>query len=62
LNRVRPAQVADHKRGLQFLLDNGLDPYDLKELQSMSHECHNKKSGRDSHKKKGDGLNHQNRK
>lgn len=55
LNRVRAADVADHTRGLQFLLDNGLDPYDLKELKSMSHQCHNKKSGRDSHKNRGDG-------
>ena len=53
LGRVRSADVTDHKRGLQFLLDNGLDPYDLNELQSMSHSCHNKKSGRDAHKKRG---------
>lgn len=58
LGRVRQADVADHTRGLQFLLDNGLDPYDLKELKSMNHSCHNKKSGRDSHSNRGDGLNH----
>lgn len=58
LERVRSADVADHTRGLQFLLDNGLDPYDLKELKSMNHACHNKKSGRDSHRKHGDGVNH----
>ena len=58
LQRVRAADVADHTRGLQFLLDNGFDPYDLKELKSMSHTCHNKKSGRDSHRKHGDGSNH----
>lgn len=59
LERVRSADVADHTRGLQFLLDNGLDPYDLKELKSMNHQCHNKKSGRDSHRRHGDGSNHQ---
>lgn len=58
LGRVRTADVADHTRGLQYLLDNGLDPYDLKELKSMNHQCHNKKSGRDAHSNKGDGLNH----
>lgn len=51
IGRIRPAEVADHIRGLQFLLDRGLDPYDLRELQSMSRECHNKKSGRDAHRK-----------
>lgn len=51
LNRVLPAEVVDHKRGLQYLLDNGIDPYEYKELQSMNHLCHNKKSGRDAHKK-----------
>lgn len=49
INRVRPAQVCDHKRGLKFLIDNGFDPYDWNELQSMSNECHNKKSGSESH-------------
>lgn len=48
---VKSSDVADHIRGLQFLLDNGLDPYDWKELQSMNSSCHNKKSGRDAHKK-----------
>lgn len=42
---VMPAEVCDHKRGLKFLLDNGFNPYDFKELQSMSKKCHNKKSG-----------------
>lgn len=51
LNRVLPAEVVDHVKGLKYLLDNGLDPYDEKELQSMNHACHNKKSGRDSHKR-----------
>lgn len=44
---AKPAQVCDHKRGLKYLLDNNLDPYDYKELQSMSRECHNKKSGKE---------------
>lgn len=48
---AKPSQVVDHKRGLQFLLDNNIDPYDWKELQSMSKKCHDKKSGRDAHKK-----------
>lgn len=55
LGRVRIGHVADHIRGLQFLLDNNLDPYDLNELQTMNNQCHNKKSGRDAHKKLGDG-------
>jgi 5-methylcytosine-specific restriction protein A len=41
---VRPAEVCDHKKGLKYLLDNGLDAFDWNELQSMSKECHNKKS------------------
>jgi hypothetical protein len=41
---VRPAEVCDHKKGLKHLLDNGLDPFDWNELQSMSKLCHNKKS------------------
>ena len=53
LNRVLPAEVVDHTRGLQFLLDNGLDPYNFNELKSMNHLCHNKKSGRDAHKTRG---------
>lgn len=44
---VKPAEVCDHKKGLKFLLDNNIDPYDWKELQSMSRECHNKKSGKE---------------
>jgi 5-methylcytosine-specific restriction protein A len=47
---VKPAKVCDHIKGLKYLLDNGLDPYDFKELQSMSNECHNKKSGKESHR------------
>jgi 5-methylcytosine-specific restriction protein A len=42
---IKPAEVVDHVRGLKFLLDNNLDPFDDNELQSMSKECHNKKSG-----------------
>ena len=52
-NRVGPAQVCDHIKGLDYLLDNNLNPYDEKELQSMCHACHNKKSGRESHGKRG---------
>jgi hypothetical protein len=59
LGRVLSSDVADHTRGLQFLLDHNLDPYDLNELKSMNHKCHNQKSGRDSHKNRGDGSNHQ---
>jgi hypothetical protein len=43
--QVKPAEVCDHIKGLKFLLDNNLDAYDYNELQSMSKECHNKKSG-----------------
>lgn len=42
---IRPAEVCDHIKGLKYLLDNNLDPYDWNELQSMSKECHNIKSG-----------------
>ena len=42
---VKPAQVCDHVKGLKYLLDNNLDAFDWNELQSMSKECHNKKSG-----------------
>lgn len=42
---IKPAQVCDHIKGLKFLLDNNIDPFDWNELQSMSKECHNKKSG-----------------
>jgi len=48
----KPAEVVDHTRGLQFLLDNGIDPYDWNELKSMTHACHNKKSGRSAHDNK----------
>ena len=50
---VLPAEVCDHVRGLKFLLDNNLDPFDFKELKSMSKKCHNKKSGSE----RGMGLN-----
>jgi len=46
-----PNEVTDHKRGLQWLLDRGLDPYAEKELDDLCHVCHNKKSGRESHRK-----------
>jgi 5-methylcytosine-specific restriction protein A len=49
---VKEGNETDHIRGLQFLLDKGLDPYDWKELQTMNSSCHNKKSGRDAHKNK----------
>jgi hypothetical protein len=49
---VKEGHVADHIRGLQFLLDAGLDPYSFNELQTMNNSCHNKKSGRDAHKNK----------
>ena len=43
-NLSKIAEVVDHIRGLDFLLENNLNPYDDDELQSMSKECHNKKS------------------
>lgn len=56
---VKPATVSDHIRGLQFLLDNNIDPYDYNELQPMNDHCHNKKSGRESHAGRGGkGSNH----
>lgn len=53
---VKPAEVCDHIKGLGYLIKNGLDPYDWDELQSMSHECHNKKSGSESWKGKKGGM------
>jgi 5-methylcytosine-specific restriction protein A len=49
---VKPSEVVDHVRGLQFLIDNNLNPYDWNELKAMSRKCHDKKSGRDAHKNK----------
>lgn len=54
LDIVRASEVVDHVRGLKFLLDNGIDPFDDKELKAMSKECHNKKSGGESGRVKGD--------
>ena len=48
-NVVKIANVVDNIKGLTFLLENNLNPFDDAELQSMSSECHNKKSGRDAH-------------
>ena len=53
LNRVRPAEVADHVDGLENILKAGRDPYSWDELQSMSHQCHNKKSGAEAGRLKG---------
>lgn len=48
---VGAAEVVDHKRGLQFLLDNGIDPFDDNELEGMCHHHHNVKSGKQAHGK-----------
>ncbi|MNF85821.1 hypothetical protein D3C85_601340 [compost metagenome] len=53
---VKKAEVCDHIKGLNYLLQNNLDPYDWNELQSMSYECHNKKSGGESWKGKQRGM------
>lgn len=53
---VKKAEVCDHIKGLGNLLKAGVDPYDWDELQSMSHECHNKKSGSESWKGKKGGM------
>ena len=47
--KVGPADVCDHIKGLDFLLSNGIDPYDFNELQSLCHRHHNIKSGKESH-------------
>lgn len=52
---VSESKVTDHIRGLGFLIDNGIDPYDEKELQALCNKCHNKKSGRESRVGKGYG-------
>jgi hypothetical protein len=53
---VKKAEVCDHVNGLGYLLKNGIDPYDWNELQSMSKECHNKKSGGESWKGNNRGM------
>ena len=47
--RTAPAAVCDHIRGLDFLLDNGINPIQESECQSLCHQCHNSKSGREAH-------------
>lgn len=47
---VTPAEVCDHIKGLKYLLDNNIDPFDWSELQSMSKKCHDKKSGKEKNK------------
>lgn len=47
--KVSAADVADHKKGLQYLLDNDMDPYDWEELEGLCHPCHNSKSGKQAH-------------
>jgi len=42
--------VTDHISGLQYLLDNNIDPCDWDELQTLCNICHNQKSGREAHK------------
>jgi 5-methylcytosine-specific restriction endonuclease McrA len=53
---VKAAKVTDHILGLGFMIDNDLNPYDLKKLQPLCHNHHNKKSGRESHLNRGMGL------
>lgn len=50
---VTAAAVCDHVDGLDNIINAGRDPYDWNELQSGCHRCHNKKSGRESSRKKG---------
>lgn len=52
---VAAVKVTDHVRGLGFLMDNGLDPYDYNELQSLCEKHHNIKSGKESHRNRGMG-------
>ncbi len=47
-----PANVCDHIRGLDWLLEQGLDPLNEVEVQSQCTPCHNKKSGREAHGKR----------
>jgi len=46
---VGPANVCDHIRGLDWLIEQGLNPIAEEEVQSLCHHCHNKKSGKESH-------------
>jgi len=41
------AKVVDHKKRVRA----GGDPFDLNNLQSVCHKCHNQKSGEESHDK-----------
>lgn len=47
--RTTAAAVCDHIQGLDFLLDNDIDPIQESECQSLCHQCHNSKSGREAH-------------
>lgn len=47
--RITAVAVCDHIRGLDFLLDNNIDPIQESEVQSLCHKCHNSKSGKESH-------------
>jgi len=49
---VGHADVCDHIDGLDNLLSAGRDAYAFDNLQSLCHRCHNKKSGKEAHKKK----------
>lgn len=56
--KVSSVQVADHIKGLGFLIDNNIDAYDHKELQPLCSSCHNKKSGSEAHNSRAYRLNH----
>lgn len=50
LDIVTPATVADHEPQAKVLIAQGLDPYDEQYLQPLCKQCHNAKSGRETHK------------
>lgn len=50
---IHAAEIVDHKKGLQYLLDHGMDPYSWDELEGMCHQAHNSKSGKQAHGFKG---------
>ncbi len=46
---VTASAVCDHIRGLNYLLQNKIDPIQEVECQALCHKCHNSKSGKEAH-------------
>lgn len=48
-SKVKPAEVVNHKKGLNYLIENNIDPFNWDELESMAADCHNRFSGMQRH-------------